>query len=65
MIAVEVAAGEIELHTVGGVVLLSTFCFGDDVEMTGRQAMELAAALLLAAADGPAEKAAVECGVVI
>jgi hypothetical protein len=48
---VEVTAGEIEIHAVGGIILLSTFCSGDDVEMTADQAQQLAGALISAAAD--------------
>jgi hypothetical protein len=51
MRTVEVTGGEIEIHTVGGVILLSTFCVGDDVEMTADQAQQLAGALISAAAE--------------
>jgi hypothetical protein len=40
MRTVEVTAGEIEIHTVGEVILLSTFSLGDDVEMTADQAQK-------------------------
>lgn len=57
MRTVDVTAGEIEIHSVGGVVLLSTFCLGDDVEMTADQAQQLAGALISAAAEAKKQSA--------